>query len=70
MMKCRECGADMFLDDVDIINHSSKDIYYNCTECQTSCIVEVRCGFNIGENWHSENNGDVKDIYIDTFGGK
>ena len=70
MMKCRECGAEMYRDDVDRIDNKSSDEYWNCPDCQTSCIVEVRCGFKMGENWHSENNGDVKDTYIDTFGGK
>lgn len=70
MMKCRECGAEMYLDDTDRINKNSRDEYWNCPKCQTSCIVDIRCGFKIAENWHSENNGEVKNIYVDTLGGK
>lgn len=39
MMKCRECGAEMYRDDVDRIDNKSRDEYWNCTDCQTSCIV-------------------------------
>ena len=68
MMKCRECGAEMYLDDTDRINKHSRDEYYNCPNCQTSCIVEIRCGIVMGESWHTEYfNGDTKDTYIDNL---
>lgn len=69
-MKCKECDTSMYLDDTDIIKRKSKDEYWNCPHCKTSCIVEYRCGLLMGENWHTENNGNVKDEYIDRFGGK
>lgn len=31
-MICRECGNIMYIDDIDFINNSIKDIYYNCIE--------------------------------------
>lgn len=41
MMKCRECGAEMYLDDLDRINRHSKDEYWNCPNCQTGCIKSI-----------------------------
>lgn len=70
MMKCRECGAEMYLDDTDRIDKKARDEYYNCPNCQTSCIKTIRCGLPLYEKWHSENNDEVKDYFVDLFGGK
>lgn len=69
MMKCRECGAEMYLDDLDRISRHSKDEYWNCPNCQTGCIKVFRCGFTMYEIWHTENNNKVKEYIIDLFGG-
>lgn len=62
-MKCRECGAEMYLDDKDFNFKGNYDNYWNCPDCQTSCIEQVRFGQSFKEIWHSENNG-VKDYVI------
>lgn len=63
-MICRECGAKMYLDDKDFNFKGNYDDYWNCEECQTSCIEEVRFGQSFREIWHSENNNEVKDYTI------
>lgn len=66
---CRECSAGMFVDDVDSGGRFETTIYWNCLECCTSCIVQVRRtkkGNFIHESWHSENFG-VKDYCISRF---
>lgn len=62
-MICRECGATMYLDDQDFDFKGKYDNYWNCPDCQTSCIEEVRFSRPYRELWHSENNG-VKDEVI------
>lgn len=63
-MICRECGAKMYLDDKDFDFKGKYDDYWNCPECQTSCIEEVRFSKPYRELWHSENDGVVKDYVI------
>lgn len=63
-MNCRECGSKMYLDDKDYRFKGNYDNYWNCEECQTSCIEEVRFGQSFKEIWHSENNDEVKDYII------
>lgn len=60
---CRECGAEMYLDDKDYRFKGCFDNYWNCPNCQTSVIVEVRFNQIFRELWHSENDG-VKDEEI------
>lgn len=62
-MNCKECDATMYVDDIDHRFEGCKDIYYNCPNCRTSCIVEVRWSQRFRELWHSENDG-VKDYVI------
>ena len=66
-MKCRECGADMYLDDKDYNFKGNYDNYWNCEKCQTSCIEQVRFAKPFKEIWHSENDG-VKDYTIRRYG--
>ena len=65
-MKCKECGAEMFLDDKDYNFKGNYDNYWCCEDdnCLTSCIEEVRFGQSFKEIWHSENNDEVKDYVI------
>ena len=62
-MKCKECGAEMFLDDKDYNFKGNYDNYWNCSNCKTSCIEQVRYNQTYKEIWHSEKNG-VKDFEI------
>ena len=62
-MKCRECGADMYLDDKDYNFKGNYDNYWNCEKCQTSCTEQVRFAKPFKEIWHSENDG-VKDYTV------
>ena len=63
MMKCAECGQEMYLDDKDYNFKGNYDNYYNCPKCKTSCIEQVRFGQSFKEIWHSEND-EVKDWEI------
>ena len=58
---CRYCGAEMYQDDVGFNFKGNYDIYWNCPNCQTSCIEEVRFGQKFKERWHSEENNEAKD---------
>lgn len=62
-MICKECGATMYLDDKDYDFKGKYDNYWECPNCQTSCIEEVRFSKRFKERWHSENTG-VKDSII------
>lgn len=63
-MKCKECGADMYLDDTDYNFKGCYDTYWCCTKCQTSCIEQIRFSRPFKEIWHSETNNAVKDYII------
>ena len=63
-MICKECGAEMYLDDKDFNFPGCYDDYWNCPECQTSCIEAVRYNQRFKEYWHTENNDDFKDYVI------
>lgn len=58
---CEECGNDMYVDDVDYRFDGCYDVYYACTCCNTSCITQVRFGQKFKENWHTENDGKVRE---------
>ena len=60
-MICKECGAKMYLDAKDFNFKGCYDNYWNCPDCQTSCIEEVRFSKSFRQIWHSENNNIVKD---------
>lgn len=62
-MYCRECGSKM-LKDKDPFNKFDFDIYYDCPNCVTSCILEIRLGRRFLEIWHSENDNYVKDLKL------
>ena len=63
-MICKECGAEMYLDDRDTNVKGNCDNYWCCNECQTSCIEQVRFAQSFKEIWHSENGDEVKDYEI------
>ena len=63
-MKCRECGSEMYLDDVDFNYKGNKDNYWCCDVCQTGCIEQIRFGRPIKQIWHSENDDIVKDYEV------
>ena len=56
---CKMCGAKMYLDDQDYGFKGKYDNYWNCPNCSTSCIEEIRFSQKFKEHWHSENNGHV-----------
>lgn len=62
-MKCKECGAEMYIDDRDRQFKGCEDIYWNCPACLTSCVEEIRFSQSFKEHWHTENDG-VKDYTI------
>lgn len=64
MMKCLECGSEMYLDDRDTNFKGNYDNYWLCENCQTSCIEQVRYSQTFKEIWHSENDDVVKDYEI------
>ena len=63
-MICKECGAEMHLDGIYYKFKGNYDHHWNCPDCQTGCIEEVRFAQPFREIWHSENNDEVKDYEI------
>ena len=63
-MICRECGSKMYLDDQDIRSRGIYDNYWCCTQCQTSCIEQIRGKKPFREYWHSESGAETKDYTI------
>lgn len=59
-MKCRECGAEMRLDDKDFNFKGNYDNYWDCDYCKTSCVEQIRYGKPYRESWHTEK--DNKEI--------
>lgn len=53
-IRCRRCGSVMTVDDVDYNFEGNFDIYFGCTECNTSCIQKTRYNRLITESWHTE----------------
>lgn len=54
----------MYLDDTEYNFKGNYDEYWNCLECQTSCIKEIRFGKSFKEIWHSEKYDTVKDYIV------
>lgn len=66
-MKCRYCGAEMRLDDLDRVSPTSTDYYYQFDSCDSSCIVESSLDSSISYcRWHSENpsNSDIDTLFF------
>lgn len=53
----------MYEDDKDYRFRGNYDVYYECEQCYTSCVLQVRYNKKHKEIWHSENN-KVKDYII------
>lgn len=43
-MKCKYCGNEMKLDDVDFNFKGNKDNYWLCEQCGSSAIEKIRYG--------------------------
>ena len=59
-MICTECRSKMILDDIDD-NGIAKSKYYICLECQTSCIALYIGNKELNQQWHTENDNQVRD---------
>ena len=49
---CKECGKEMYLDDIDFRFKGCFDNYFICENCQTSCIEEIRFNQSFKEHCH------------------
>lgn len=50
-MKCKKCGSEMKLDDVDMYYPNCKTYYFLCPSCDSYAIVETRSGEITGEKF-------------------
>lgn len=64
-MKCRYCGYEMRLVDVDKNFKGNEDRYYICDTCNSGCIEEIRYNKPFREIWHLEIDSFVFDDIID-----
>lgn len=62
-MKCRECNADMIVDDKDLDFYGSGTIYYICPRCTGSCNLKIFRNRPVLEYWHFENDS-VQDYVV------
>lgn len=53
-MICKECGAEMLLDDKDFNFEGNYDNYWICEKCEISCIEEIRFNQPFKEIWDSD----------------
>lgn len=63
-MKCRECNADMFLDDKDFNFEGNYDNYWLCLKCSASCVEKVRYGQCYRQDWYIENETTFKEYTL------
>ncbi|WP_282144732.1 hypothetical protein [Thomasclavelia cocleata] len=50
-MKCKYCGNEMKLDDVDFNFKGNKDNYWLCEQCGSSAIEKIRYGKSVSVNF-------------------
>lgn len=50
-MKCKYCGKEMRLDDVDYNFKGNQNNYFICDDCEASAIEKIRYGKSISVNW-------------------
>lgn len=50
-MKCKYCGKEMRLDDVDYNFKGNQDNYFICDDCKASAIEKIRYGKSTSVNW-------------------
>lgn len=50
-MKCKYCGKEMKLDDVDFNFKGNKDNYYICDDCGANAIEKIRYGKSVSINF-------------------
>lgn len=58
-MKCRKCGNEMLLDDVDFNFKGNKDNYWICENCGSSCMEQIRFHQTWKKIWHIDNETEV-----------
>lgn len=50
-MKCKYCGNEMKIDDVDFNFKGNQDNYWSCDNCEASAIEKIRYGKSTSVNW-------------------
>ena len=50
-MICKGCGKKMILDNKDVRFRGNLDKYWECENCHSSCIEEIRFSQSFKEHW-------------------
>lgn len=50
-MKCKNCGSEMSLDDIDWNFKGNQDNYWLCVKCETNAIEKIRYGKSVKIDW-------------------
>lgn len=53
-MKCKYCGKEMWLDDVDFNFKGNKDNYWICRECYATAIEKIRFNRTVSVKFEKE----------------
>ena len=54
-MICKGCKKEMYLDDRDYRFKGNLDKYWECENCHSSCIEEIRYSQSFKEHWTIRN---------------
>lgn len=57
-MKCKYCGKEMELDDVDYNFKGNKDNYWICEHCNVSAIEKIRYNKSISVKFYNEKGDE------------
>lgn len=52
--KCKKCGKEMRIDDVDYNFKGNQDNYWTCDNCNIGCMEKIRYGKSIKKIWSEE----------------
>lgn len=50
-MKCKNCGSEMVVDDIDRHSNGNRDKYLVCKECDTGCVERIRNNVVVNIVW-------------------
>ena len=62
-MICKGCGKEMYLDDRDYRFKGNLDKYWECENCHSSCIEEIRYSQSFKEHWTIRNEEYQEDKF-------
>lgn len=66
-MRCKYCGSEMILDDVDKNFDGNQDNYWICNKCHSSCFEKIRYNKSVGKAFEPSENARHKVERVDNL---